>query len=312
MARALGASLAKLLEKNKKEKTLIVASSDLSHYHPYEEAVQRDRKVLTALRQWDYLNLSRNFERGIWEACGGGPVVATMIAAERLQANSARLLKYANSGDVPAGGRSRVVGYGAVTLSREGEISKSESFVLEQREKQELVDIARQSVEEAVRKKTLYQLSTSLFDALTQDRGAFVTLKKEGQLRGCIGSMAPAKPLGVTVRDVAVQAALLDRRFKPVAVQELSSLEYEISVLSPLRRVLDVKQIKVGRDGLLIKKGKYEGVLLPQIATEYGWNRRTLLEETCLKAGLPKHAWRDEDTDIFAFTVVVFGDLDSH
>ena len=95
--------------------TLIVASSDLSHYHPYDEAVTLDRKTLQAIEEWDYLSLSRNLERQVWEACGGGPIVATMIASERLGASHAKLLKYANSGDV-TNDRSRVVGYGAIAI----------------------------------------------------------------------------------------------------------------------------------------------------------------------------------------------------
>ena len=111
----------------------------------------------------------------------------------------------------------------------------------------------------------------------------------------------------MTVRDTAALAAVRDQRFPPVAAGELPLLEYEISVLSPLRRVTDWKQIQVGRDGLLVWKAESEGVLLPQVASEEHWDRNTLLNQTCVKAGLPERCWQDEDTDVFKFTAVVFG-----
>ena len=121
-----------------------------------------------------------------------------------------------------------------------------------------------------------------------QERGAFVTLKEHGELRGCIGYSAPIKPLALTVRDVAAYAAVKDNRFRPVSPEELGLLEYEISVLSPLRRVLDVNEIEVGRHGLVVKQGDREGLLLPQVPVEQGWDRATFLEKTCVKAGLLK------------------------
>jgi AmmeMemoRadiSam system protein A len=105
---------------------------------------------------------------------------------------------------------------------------------------------------------------------------------------------------------VAAAAALQDPRFSPVTASELGQLEYEISVLSPLRRVLDVSQIQVGRDGLIMKHGDRSGLLLPQVPVEQHWDRKTFLEETCHKAGLPTNAWQQPDTDIFSFTALVF------
>jgi len=313
-SRALGVALAKLIREGQTADggfdTLIVASSDLSHYHPYDEAVTIDHKTLGAIGEWDYFNLSLNSEQRIWEACGGGGIVAAMIAAERLGANRAVVLKYANSGDV-TGDKSRVVGYGAVELVKEAAPpgSKAAEFKLDAKEREALMSIAKKSVETAVRENKLYDCSPGGLEALTRDRGAFVTLKKKGELRGCIGYITPLKPLCMTVRDVAAWAALRDPRFRPVAAAELGDLEYEISVLSPLRRVTDWKQIQVGRDGLLVRKGEYQGVLLPQVATEEHWDRTTFLDQTCVKAELSPRCWQDEDTDVFSFTAVVFGEL---
>jgi hypothetical protein len=307
-SRALGVALAELVRGTD---TLIVASSDLSHYHPYEQAVALDGKTLNAIWEWDYLTLSDNFQSRTWEACGGGPIVAAMIAAERLGATSAQVIKYANSGDV-TGDRSRVVGYSAVALfQNEGRGTEAPKFSLASAEKRQLLEIANKSVESAVKDGKLYDLPANLPPSLMQDRGAFVTIKKNGALRGCIGYTAAIQPLALTVRDVAGFAALRDTRFQPVTAGELPQLQYEISVLSPMRRVSDLNQIKVGEHGLMIKKGRYRGLLLPQVAPEQHWDRNTFLDETAMKAGLPAKAWRDKDADLFVFTAVVFGESET-
>ena len=304
-SRALGLALAALIQG---AGTIIVASSDLSHFHPYAAAVSLDRKTLRAIQEWDYLSLSRNLERRVWEACGGGPIVAAMIAAERLGARQATLLKYANSGDT-AGDKSQVVGYGALAFSKSGAGGGgSVQFSLNEQEQRELLSLARRSVESVVNNRKLYDYKLAGSESLTHERGAFVTLKKKGALRGCIGYNSALKPLALTVRDVAASAAVDDTRFAPVTPPELGELEYEISVLSPLRRILDVNEIQVGRDGLVMKKGDREGLLLPQVAPEQHWDRMKFLEQTCLKAGLAPDAWKDPDTEIFAFTALVFGD----
>jgi hypothetical protein len=292
--------------------TLIVVSSDLSHYHPYQEAETIDHHTLAAIAEWDYLSLWRNFMTRTWEACGGGPIVAGMIAAERLGATHAEILKYANSGDT-AGDKSRVVGYGAVAITpaKPSAAKKNADFSLTSHEKDTLMKIARLSVDAAVRERKMYLVGDTGLPRLEEDRGAFVTLKEHGELRGCIGYITPMKPLAETVRDVAAYAAIEDPRFSQVTTAELPLLQYEISVMSPIRRVLDVKEIKVGKHGLIIKKGSIEGILLPQVPVEEHWDRETFIEQTCVKAGLPRQAWKDEDTDIFMFTALVFGEQTS-
>ena len=302
--RALGVALAKLIQGSD---TLIVASSDLSHYHPYDDAVRIDHKTLQGIEEWDYLSMSMNIDQRNWEACGGGPIIAAMIAAERLGATQAQILKYANSGDV-TNDRSRVVGYGAVAFSKGPAQAEAReiAFALSQEEKAELLQIAKRSVETAVREQKAFEAPSPKLAALNSDRGAFVTLTKHGDLRGCIGYVTATKPLYLAVRDAAAMAALRDPRFDPVSTPELGDLEYEISVLSPLRHVLDINQIRIGLHGLVIRKGETQGLLLPQVATEYNWDRLTFVRQACRKAGLPPEAWRDGDTDIFVFTAVVF------
>jgi len=308
-SRALGLALAKLIKSEGKEgETLVLASSDLSHYHTYDDAVRMDRKTLDALHSWDYFSMSRNFETGIWEACGGAPIVAAMIYAERMGANQARVLKYANSGDV-TGDHSRVVGYSAdVFVKTLGKKAEETPFSLTNEEKKELLALARKSVESVVGKDIFYEPQESASAALNQERGAFVTLTIGGELRGCIGYTSAIKPLYMTVRDTATHAALHDPRFSPVTASELPHLEYEVSVLSPLRRVTDIPQIRIGEHGLLMKNGDSEGLLLPQVPVEQKWDRQTFLEQTCRKARMDSGCWKDENTDIFSFTAVVFNE----
>ncbi len=307
-SRALGVALAKLIHGGDKlGDTLILASSDLSHYHPYAEAESIDHKTLHALAQWDYLSMSRNFQTRVWEACGGAPIVAAMIAAERMGANQAMVLKYLNSGDT-SGDRSRVVGYSADLFVKAPHADAAETaFSLTDQEKAELLAVARKSVESMVREKQPYAPEAPASETLNREYGAFVTITEAGSLRGCIGYTSPVEPLYVTVRDTAVLAALRDPRFPAVTAAELPHLAYEISVLSPLRRVASPEEIEVGRDGLLMKNGRHEGLLLPQVPGEQHWDRQRFLEGTCAKAGLGLNCWKDENTDIFRFTAVVFG-----
>jgi AmmeMemoRadiSam system protein A len=141
---------------------------------------------------------------------------------------------------------------------------------------------------------------------LKENRGAFVTLQKQGQLRGCIGYIEGHGPLHHTIQEMAEAAAFRDPRFSPVKEKELSELDIEISVLTPLQRIKDVNEIQVGTHGIYIKKGWYSGLLLPQVATEYGWDRQTFLEHTCQKAGLPSTAWKEKDTEIYIFSADIF------
>ena len=141
---------------------------------------------------------------------------------------------------------------------------------------------------------------------LKENRGAFVTITKNGQLRGCIGYIEGRGPLHKTIEEMAEAAAFRDPRFRPVTEKELPDLEFEISVLTPLRRLTDVNEIEVGKHGIYIKKGWNSGLLLPQVATEYGWDRQTFLEHTCQKAGLPSNAWKDKNAEIYIFSADIF------
>lgn len=178
--------------------------------------------------------------------------------------------------------------------------------MLSEEQERTLLQVARRSLEESVRGRPLPKFKID--DAvLTSPGAAFVTLGKAGQLRGCIGLLEPIEPLYLTVARMARAAALEDPRFPPVTEEELPEIEVQISVLGPLEQVHDIEQIEVGKHGLKIQRGFYSGVLLPQVATEYGWDRIEFLRHTCRKAGLPLDAW-EEGADIHKFTAQVFGE----
>jgi len=141
---------------------------------------------------------------------------------------------------------------------------------------------------------------------LRERRGVFVTLHRGGRLRGCIGYIQGFKPLAEAVGEMALAAAFGDPRFPPVTADELDRLDVEISVLTPLRRISDPAEITIGEHGLYIVRGPYSGLLLPQVAAEYGWDRETFLQHTCLKAGLPETAWQDPDSEIYLFGAQIF------
>ncbi len=175
---------------------------------------------------------------------------------------------------------------------------------LSESDQQRLLHIAHQALEESVRKYELSEVEEPE-GALRERCGAFVTLWKAGRLRGCIGYVEAQKPLYQTVRECALAASLRDPRFDPVTPEELPALTLEISVLSPLFDI-PVEQIEVGRHGLMISQGVQRGLLLPQVAVEWKWDRERFLEETCMKAGLPPDAWR-HGARIQTFTAQVFG-----
>ncbi len=149
------------------------------------------------------------------------------------------------------------------------------------------------------------KLPPELPPELKEPRGVFVTLTCRGRLRGCIGYLEAVKPLAQAVQDMAVAAAFQDPRFPPLRAEELADLELEISLLTPMRPVTNVEEIEVGKHGLYVERGAARGLLLPQVATEYRWDRTTFLEQTCNKAGLPPHAWQDPQTKIFVFAAEI-------
>ncbi|MBI5376091.1 MAG: AmmeMemoRadiSam system protein A [Candidatus Schekmanbacteria bacterium] len=175
-------------------------------------------------------------------------------------------------------------------------------------ERRFLIETARDAIRHAVLGKK-YIVPTSASATLKEKRGVFVSLHCDGSLRGCIGRIETFEPLYVSVAELAVSAATEDPRFPAVAPRELESVEIEISVLSPLELIDDITRIEVGKHGLFLRKQIFSGLLLPQVATKYGWDRIAFLEETCTKAGLGRNEWK-KDSNIYIFSAEVFSEKD--
>jgi AmmeMemoRadiSam system protein A len=179
------------------------------------------------------------------------------------------------------------------------------SFDVTQEEKSILLRTARESLQAAFRGDSGHLPEPT--DNIMTKCGAFVTLRKEGMLRGCIGNVTPEQALFEAVRDLALSSAFRDPRFPPLEEKELRQVEIEISVLTPLEPIKP-EEVEVGTHGLLMRSGLRSGLLLPQVPVEQGWDREQFLTHTCYKAGLPGTCWQDPDTEIYSFTAIVFSE----
>jgi len=303
------------------DQTVMIAASDWQHYRPAKEGHTMDSIGVACLERMKPDELLAHLQDGSVEACGGGPVVAVMKAAIAHGADKIRILRVADSGD-ESGDKSSVVGYVAAVLYRSSGKEKGgagvttgkraedegESEYLSESDKRRLLQIARESIVTHLGGKTVGEFAVS--DVLKADGAAFVTLTENGQLRGCIGMTEARMPLYRTVSHCAISAAVEDPRFEPVTAAEAAKLAIEISVLTPLTVVRDLDSIQVGRDGLMIRQGGHAGLLLPQVATEYGWSRTEFLQHTCAKAGLPADAYLRPDAVILRFQALIFSEAE--
>ena len=179
-------------------------------------------------------------------------------------------------------------------------------FQLTEEDKQILLRTARRSIENKLKGEN--EPLPAATEIMHEKCGAFVTLRKQGQLRGCIGHMTGVKPLQSAVEELAQSSAFHDPRFPAVSAGEIHEIDIEITVLTPLEEIEDTSRIEIGRHGIFMQNGGRSGVLLPQVATEQGWDRETFLDHTCRKAGLPGDCWRDPETTISIFEGIIFGE----
>ncbi len=293
-----------IVQATKGRRILIVASSDLSHYHSQEEAEGLDNLVVEAVAKYDPELLYNRFKTDSCEACGAGPIITAMLVAREMGATHSKPLYYATSGDI-TGDRSQVVGYMAAAFFKGEDAKIGVDLGFSDDEKAKLKDIARLSIEAAVKAKKPSE-PEGITKKLKEPYGIFVTINKHGNLRGCIGRIIGDQPLYLSCQQMARAAAIEDPRFPPVTVDELKDLEIEISILTPLQKLEKKEDIVIGRDGLLIRKGMYSGLLLPQVASEYGWDTDEFLAQTCHKAGLSSDALKSKDTEIYRFSAEVF------
>lgn len=294
---------------------LFVISSDFSHYPEYNEAKAVDEVtqkailcndpdiLLTTLRD----NKQKHIPNLATSLCGWSSVLTLLHMTTHNEALTLAPVNYTNSGDATLyGERSQVVGYWAIVVA-DKKVEEAE-FRLAQPEKSILLTIARSTIGEYLKgKKPVMEMEDDFPPSLQEYCGAFVTLHKKGQLRGCIGRLVSNSPLHETIRDMAVSAAFHDYRFMPVNEQELPEIDIEISVLSPLKKIEDITEIELGKHGILIEKGHRSGVFLPQVATETGWSKEEFLGHCSRdKAGLEWDGWKS--ANLYTFTATVFGE----
>ncbi len=175
-------------------------------------------------------------------------------------------------------------------------------------QKKALLNLARKTIAERLSVETIIILPDFSDSVFKEHCGAFVTLHISERLRGCIGYIQGVKPIPETIKDMAISAAFNDPRFPDLTKEEYDKIDIEISVLTPIKKVESISEIVVGRDGVIISRGFNQGLLLPQVATEQGWDLETFLEHTCYKAGLQGNAWKEVDTKIEKFSALVFGE----
>ncbi|MCG6536330.1 MAG: AmmeMemoRadiSam system protein A, partial [Syntrophales bacterium LBB04] len=264
-------------------------------------------------RTREELHQNNNLET---RACGEAPITVAMVTAKMLGAMRGVTISYSNSGETLLGEEARVVGYGAemiTTAKREPSIETEKPQALAEmtepgsltfHDKKMLLELSRETLDRYFTTETL-PLPRNFSQAASVPRGVFVTLRKDGNLRGCIGRMTSNLPLYQGVGKITLQSAFEDARFPPLQYQEMNTLQIEISVLTPFRSVDKSTEIQVGRDGVYLRKGAASAVFLPQVAIEQGWDRETLLGNLCLKAGLNSTCWR-QNAELYIFQADIF------
>jgi AmmeMemoRadiSam system protein B/AmmeMemoRadiSam system protein A len=296
------------------EKNLFVISTDFSHYPAYDDAVVVDKATGDAIDSNSPENLIktiRRFEQSgipnlVTPLCGASPVLTFLYMTSSDQTMVYHPIQYKNSGDMAAGDKKRVVGYHAIVVTRQAVPDKT-SFELDPQDRKILLALARSTVERYVTTHSVPEPDPSALNGrLMRSCGAFVTLKKHGNLRGCIGRFNAKEPLYRVVQQMAISAATEDPRFAPVAASELPDLEIEISVLTPMRKINSIDEFTLGRQGIYIRKGLRAGTLLPQVARETGWTKEEFLGHCARdKAGIGWNGWKD--ADLYVYEAIVFG-----
>lgn len=288
---------------------LIVASTDLTHSYDFEETRKVDKLTLKHLQEMDPEDIYRKLSSEEIQMCGGLPVVSAIITAKKSGYDKIKLLSHTDSAEV-TGNKTKgnwTVGYASAIIYRENK-PREETELLNTKQKKRLLEIARKTIEEYLKSGKRPDFSEN-DPRLTAISGAFVTLNKHGELRGCIGNIIGQKPLYETVRDMAIESATADPRFQPVTKEELKDINIEISVLSPLRKISDISEFELGKHGVIVKSGWNQGVFLPQVALETGWSKEEFLSNLCAhKAGLSPDAWKNPKTEIHIFSAIVFSE----
>lgn len=300
------------------EKNLFIVSTDFSHYPDYNDAVEIDKATCNTILKNSVSELvnvinasgAKGIDNLATSLCGWPAVLSLLFITEAMPEIKAVHIDYQNSGD-QTGDKSRVVGYNAIAFTQKNNPNMAEiKFEFTEKEKQELLKIARSTIETYLTTANVPDVDKSkLTPLMLENCGAFVTLHKDGELRGCIGRFSASESLYKVVQQMAIAAATQDHRFAVVTPDEMKTIDVEISVLTPMHKISSIDEIELGKHGIYIKKGFYSGTFLPQVATETGWTKEEFLGYCSRnKAGLGWDGWKD--ADIYIYEALVFGEKD--
>lgn len=302
------------------DKNLFVISTDFSHYPSYKDAVSNDQRTADAIvsnsPEQLLTTLASNEDKGIpglsTSLCGWTSVLSLLYMTQGEDVRY-REIGYMNSGDSEIyGDKDRVVGYWSIVVEKaspdSGHKADESSFSLTEDEKEILLYIARSTMEEYLPTRSVPSVDDRILTpALLEKAGAFVTLKKDGELRGCIGRFEASLPLWETVQRMAIASSTEDYRFSEVTVEELDDITIEISVLTPLRKISSIDEIELGRHGIYMTKGYSSGTFLPQVARETGWTKEEFLGHCARdKAHIGWDGWKT--ADLYVYEAYIFGE----
>ena len=308
--------IAEALKRYLTEENLFIVSSDFSHYPKYEDACKVDARTGKAVESGDVEQfiaaLEENARSGVrnlaTSACGELAIATLLMMIDSTY--EVKHLMYQNSGDAEESDHSRVVGYHAFAIVRNGQARTDTDFSLSEDEKRMLKDIALTSIKDSLNGRGIAVANSSLFtlhSSLKQKCGAFVSLHKHGRLRGCIGHFGEDVPLHEIVAEMARAAAFEDPRFMPVTADELADIDIEISVLTPMRRIQSLDEFELHRHGIYIRKGYRSGTYLPQVADEVSWTKEEFVSHCAQdKAGIGWDGWKDAETELYVYEAIVF------
>jgi MEMO1 family protein len=308
--------LADILKPYFNSENLFVISTDFSHYPSYSDAVISDHAMAKAIvtnSVSEFMHSknsceSSNTPNEVTAMCGWTSVLTLLnITGGRSDVKYSEVI-YKNSGDSEYGEKNRVVGYFGICVCPVSNDAEEINFKLDDSDKIELLKIARNTITQYLKKGNYYSAEQGSLSAnILTPAGAFVTLKENGELRGCIGNFSAEKPLFKTIQDMAIAAATQDPRFTPVTLGDVPQLEIEISVLTPMKRIGSIDAIELGKHGIYIKKGSRGGTFLPQVATETGWSKEEFLGHCARdKAGIGWDGWKE--AEIYIYEALVFSE----
>lgn len=302
------------------DNNLFVISTDFSHYPSYSEATASDRSMADAIisnSSKKFLDTKSRLEsKGIpnlmTAACGWTSILTLLYITEKIPEITYHKIMYQNSGDSDYGEKNRVVGYNAICAIKKTGSNAGVGFNLSDDLKIQLLQLARKTMVDFIDHNSVTEIEKSkISDEFKVKAGAFVTLKKDGKLRGCVGRILSDKPLYQTIQSMSIAAALWDHRFPPVSKEEIPELEIEISVLTPLKKIHSIEEIEMGKHGIYIKQGNRSGTFLPQVAHETGWTKEEFLGHCAQdKALIGWEGWKN--ADIFIYEALIFIEREFH